>query len=103
MEEIYENASHGTLVKKADLNKFFANKSKKDIIAIILERGELQISDKEREVQQTNITSEIIKVIVEKCVHPVTRRRFTHENIRQAMKDIHFAVKTDQPAKKQAL
>jgi ribosome maturation protein Sdo1 len=36
-------------------------------------------------------------------VHPTTRRRFTFENIRQALKDIHFAVKTDQPAKKQAL
>jgi ribosome maturation protein Sdo1 len=41
--------------------------------------------------------------VVEKCVHPATKRRFTHENIRQAIKDIHFAVKTDQPAKKQAL
>jgi ribosome maturation protein Sdo1 len=36
-------------------------------------------------------------------VHPVTKRRFTADNIRQAVKDIHFAVKTDQPAKKQAL
>ena len=54
-------------------------------------------------MQQTNMTGDIIKVIVEKCVHPTTKRRFTFENIRQALKDIHFAVKTDQPAKKQAL
>jgi ribosome maturation protein SDO1 len=47
-EEIYENASHGTVAKKAELNKFFPNKTKKEIIEIILERGELQISDKER-------------------------------------------------------
>ena len=39
IEEIYENASHGTIAKKADLNKFFANKTKRDIIEIILERG----------------------------------------------------------------
>lgn len=38
-EEIFENASHGTVAKKADLNKFFANKTKKEIIEIILERG----------------------------------------------------------------
>ncbi len=49
------------------------------------------------------MTADIIKVIVEKCVHPTTKRRFTFEIIRQALKDIHFAVKTDQPAKKQAL
>ena len=29
IEEIYENASHGTLAKKADLNKFFPNKTKR--------------------------------------------------------------------------
>ena len=29
MEEIYDNASHGTVAKKADLNKFFPNKTKK--------------------------------------------------------------------------
>jgi hypothetical protein len=28
-EEIYENASHGTVAKKADLNKFFPSKTKK--------------------------------------------------------------------------
>jgi ribosome maturation protein SDO1 len=51
--EIYENANHGTVAKKADLNKFFPNKTKDEIIEIILEKGtfsthlgELQISDK---------------------------------------------------------
>ncbi len=68
-----------------------------------MERGELQVSDKERESQQTGILADIIKIIVEKCVHPITKRRFTPETIRQAVKDIHFAFKTDQTAKKQAL
>lgn len=77
IEEIYENASHGTLAKKADLNKFFPNKSKREIIEIILERGELQVSDKEREVHQSSILADIVKIIVEKCVHPTTKRRFT--------------------------
>ena len=52
-EEIFENASHGTLVKKSELNKFFPNKTKLEIISIILERGknivilgELQVTDK---------------------------------------------------------
>ena len=38
-EEIFENASHGTVAKKSDLNKFFANKTKLEIIEIILSRG----------------------------------------------------------------
>jgi ribosome maturation protein Sdo1 len=47
--------------------------------------------------------ADIIKIVVEKCVHPVTKRRFTPENIKLAIKDIHFPLKLDQPAKKQAL
>jgi len=47
--------------------------------------------------------ADIVKIIVEKCVHPVTQRRFTPDNIKTAIKDIHFPVKLDQPAKKQAL
>ena len=27
-DEIYENANHGVVAKKADLNKYFANKTK---------------------------------------------------------------------------
>lgn len=83
-EEIFENASHGTVAKKSDLNKFFANKTKLEILEIILSRGtsftiigELQITDKERDSQQSGILAEIIKIIVEKCVHPATKRRFT--------------------------
>jgi ribosome maturation protein SDO1 len=103
IEEIYENASHGILAKKADLNKFFASKTKREIIEVILERGELQVSDKEREAQQGNILADIVKIIVEKCVHPLTKRRFTPDNIKLAIKDVHFPLKLDQPAKRQAL
>lgn len=47
--------------------------------------------------------ADIVKVIVEKCVHPSTKRRFTPDNIKVAVHDIHFPIKLDQPAKKQAL
>ena len=36
-------------------------------------------------------------------MHPVTKRRFTQDAIKTAIKDIHFPVKHDQPAKRQAL
>ena len=61
------------------------------------------MTDKERDAQQTGLLAEIVNIIVEKCVHPVTKRRFTHDTIKQALKEVHFGVKIDQPAKKQAL
>lgn len=61
------------------------------------------MTDREREVQTSNMLADIVKIIVEKCVHPISQRRFTPENIKMAIREIHFPVKLDQPAKKQAL
>jgi ribosome maturation protein SDO1 len=98
------------LAKKADLNKFFPNKTKDEIIETILEKGtyysysgELQISDKERDLQITNMQADIATIIAEKCVHPVNSRHFTLDSIKAAMKEIHYPVKSDHPAKRQAL
>lgn len=61
------------------------------------------MSDKERDAQTGSILADVVKIIVEKCVHPVTKRRFTPDNIKLAIKEVHFPLKLDQPAKKQAL
>lgn len=44
INEIYENANHGIVAKKSDLNKFFPNKDKDEIIEIILEKGEILLT-----------------------------------------------------------
>ncbi|EGR34870.1 ribosome maturation protein SBDS, putative [Ichthyophthirius multifiliis] len=103
VDEIYTSASHGTIAKKADLQKYFENMKKMEIIKLILEKGELQMGEKERAVQQSNIYNDIVNIITEKCVHPDSNRKFPVNQIQQAMKSINFVVKNDQPAKKQAL
>lgn len=67
-----------------------------------MEKGELQISDKERENQSEILFKDIANIIAEKCCHPETKRPFSVDSIKGAMKEIHFSVKLDQPAKKQA-
>jgi ribosome maturation protein SDO1 len=67
-----------------------------------LEKGELQISDKERENQAEILFKDIANIISEKCCHPENKRPFSVDSIKSAMKEIHFSVKLDQPAKKQA-
>lgn len=47
--------------------------------------------------------ADIANIINEKCVHPITNRHFTLESIKAAIKDIHYPIKLDQPAKRQAL
>lgn len=46
---------------------------------------------------------DIIGIIVEKCCHPDSKRPFSTESIKSALKNLHIGVKLDQPTKKQAL
>ncbi len=70
---------------------------------MILEKGDLQFGDKERESQSSSIFNDIVNFIAEKCVHPQSKRLFSVASITQAIQDIHFTVKLDKPAKPQAL
>lgn len=68
-----------------------------------MEKGELQVSDKERHQQHDNLFKEIATIISDKCVNPETKRPYTVSMIEQAMKDAHFSVNTTKNAKQQAL
>lgn len=82
---------------------FSQKKYKKIIFLKILDNGELQISDKERDSNLNNIFNDISNIITEKCVHSLSKRPISIDSVRQAIKDIHFPIKLDQPPKKQAL
>jgi len=48
---VFTNVSKGQVAKKEDLQKIFDTDNTTDICKHILEKGELQISDKERSAQ----------------------------------------------------
>ena len=50
-----------------------------------------------------NIFKDISNIITEKCVHSLSKRPISVDSVKQAIRDIHFAIKLDQPPKKQAL
>lgn len=109
---IFTNAIQGEQASKEELEKYFPKMNHDDIIKSvnqnefykekILEKGELQISDKERENQGEILSKDVANIIAEKCCHPESKRPFSVDSIKAAMKAIHFSVKLDQPAKKQA-
>lgn len=100
---IFTNASQGLMASEKELKTFFPGLSHKDIIKIILNNGELQISDKERDNNLETIAKEITNIITEKCVHSLSKRPISIDSVQQAIKDIHFPIKIDQPPKRQAL
>ena len=69
----------------------------------ILEKGELQVSDKERQHQLENSFKEIATIVAEKCVNPETKRPYTVTMIEQSMKDAHYSINPTKSSKQQAL
>ena len=67
----------------------------------ILAKGELQVSDKERQSQLETMFRDIATIVADKCVNPETKRPYTVSLIERAMKDIHYSVKANKSTKQQ--
>jgi ribosome maturation protein SDO1 len=88
---------------KEDLVTAFGTEDQTKICIEILEKGELQVSDKERHQQQDNLLKEIATTVADKCINPETKRPYTVTMIEQSIKQVHFNVNTTKTAKQQAL
>ena len=108
-ETIFTNVSKGIVAKEKELRKAFgkmmAMNSTEEMCKIILKKGELQVSDRERALQLDSRLRDVASIIVEKCVDSTTKRPFPHALIERALKDpkIHFIPDQRKSAKQQML
>lgn len=101
---IFSNLQQGIWAKEKDLKKAFGDDmSEIDICKKILEKGEFQVSDKERSVQQDALYKDILTMITKRCINPESGRALTIGMAESALKQAAFVVKPNVPAKKQAL
>jgi len=100
---VFSNVSKGQTAKNEDLVKAFGIEDQTKICIEILEKGELQVSDKERHQHLENLYKEIATTVADKCVNPETKRPYTTSLIEQSMKDSHYNVNPTKNAKVQAL
>ncbi|XP_005745107.1 ribosome maturation protein SBDS-like [Pundamilia nyererei] len=100
---VFVNVSKGQVAKKDDLTKAFGTDDLTEICKQILAKGELQVSDKERQTQLETMFRDIATIVAEKCVNPETKRPYTVSLIERAMKDIHYSVKPNKSTKQQHL
>jgi len=100
---VFSNVSKGQAAKKEDLTASFGTEDQTKICLEILEKGELQVSDKERNQHLESTFKEIASLVSAKCINPETKRPYTITMIEQAMKDIHYSVNPNRNAKQQAL
>lgn len=104
-DTVFSNVGKGNVAKKQDLKKAFGTNDLEEICKRILKSGELQVSDKEREVHNEGVFRDIVQIVVERCVHPQTGRQHTALSVENALKSIKggFNMKGQDSAKKQAL
>lgn len=101
---VFTNVSKGLMAKTQDLEKSFKTSDQTEICKLILAKGELQVSEKERSQQLEQTTKDIANIVAEMCVNSETKRPYSISSIEGSMKeDIHFSVHPTRSAKQQAL
>lgn len=83
---VFLNVSKGQTAPSAELAKAFGkDKSLNDIILEILNKGELQVGEKERAAQLERVHNEVISIVASKLVDPRTKRVYTTGMIEKAL------------------
>ena len=80
---------------------FFSLFSECFIYCQILAKGELQVSEKERQAQLESMFRDIATIVANMCVNPDSKRPYTVGVIERAMRDIHYSVKPTRGTKQQ--
>lgn len=100
---VFTNVSKGQIAKNEDLQKCFNKTDHTEICKEILDKGEVQVSDRERSTQLEATLKDIATTVADKCINPETKRPYPVTIIEKAMKEVHFSVKPNRNAKQQAL
>uniref|UniRef100_A0A915Q4K7 Ribosome maturation protein SBDS n=1 Tax=Setaria digitata TaxID=48799 RepID=A0A915Q4K7_9BILA len=100
---VFTNVSKGQVAKREELNAVFGTDDQLEICKIILEKGDLQVSEKERQVQSNSSFKEVANLIANMCVNPDTKRPYSSSVIENVLHEAHFSLKPNRSAKQQAL
>lgn len=103
IHSVFTNVSKGAIAKREDLVAAFGKDDITEICKEILAKGELQISEKERQAELGAMFKDIATNVAEKCVNTETKRPYPVSIIEKAMKDIHYSVKPNKNVKQQTL
>ena len=71
------NVSKGMLASSKDLQQAFGTTDSLAVCAEILDKGELQVSEQEREALYETVFKDIATIVAEKTVNPETNRSYT--------------------------
>ena len=100
---IFRDVSKGMLASKKDIVECFGTDDRRLVTTTILEKGELQVSETERNAQIESVFRDVASLVASKTVNPQNNRPYTQSMIQDAMHKIHFGVNLTRSSKQQAL
>ncbi|AMD22790.1 HHR021Cp [Eremothecium sinecaudum] len=103
IHQVFLNVSKGLAAPKDDLLSAFGTTDQDLIIIEILNKGEIQLSEKERQLMLSKITNEILTLVSAKCINPKSKKRYPPTMIYKTLTELKFNVVLNKSAKIQAL
>ena len=101
---VFHNVGKGELAPMPDIEAAFGTRDVEEVCKVILAKGDLQVSDRERALMFDSMFKDIANLVCEMCVNPATQRPYPLSTIESAMRDtIHYSVHPNKAAKQQAL
>lgn len=100
---VFTNVSRGVHASGKELMDAFGTSDHLKVAQLILDTGEVEVSDKERAALLESLFRDIATIIADKCVNPTTSRPYPVTLIATALKEAHFSVAPGKSAKSQAL
>lgn len=100
---VFFNVSKGLVAPNEDLDKAFGTHDTDKVVLEILSKGEIQLGEKERQLNSENLNKEILTIISTKCINPRLKKRYPPTIIQKVLGEINYNVQPNKPAKSQAL
>mmetsp|Transcript_8400 Transcript_8400/g.14134 ORF Transcript_8400/g.14134 Transcript_8400/m.14134 type:complete len:388 (+) Transcript_8400:155-1318(+) len=101
---IFADVDRGVLAKREDLIEAFGTDEEDHICVEILNKGEFQVSEQERQMQLDGIVKDVASRVTDMCLNPETQLPYPLATIERCMREtLHFAPNTNRSAKQQAL
>lgn len=101
--QVFTNVSKGQVANNDDLLTAFGTTSHDVIIQEILDKGEIQLNEKERTANLQQKQNEFLNLISTKCINPRSKKRYPPSMIQKALNELKFHLNPNKPAKTQAL
>lgn len=101
--QVFTNVSKGEVAKKKDILKFFGTSEMKEVILKILDKGEIQLNEKERVSILEQKHNELLNIISLKCINSITKKKHPKFIIEQALNELKFNLDSNKSVKIQLL